>query len=115
MNSLPKSALVGNLDIGDLSFPCSVLSDGTRVLTQTAFMEGMGMYYSGWIAKNRTAEDIAAGIPHFLSFRSLKPFIEKHLSELQITVKYRTEGGRVAKGIKGISHQENNKRSSIEQ
>lgn len=98
---IPKAQFSGNLKIGDLQFPCSVLSDGTRILTQSDFMKGMGMYYSGWVAKNRPAEDATAEIPHFLSFKSLKPFVDKHLGDLQsIIVKYRTERGNLAHGIK---------------
>jgi len=90
----------GQLVIGDMVFPCSVLSDGTRILTQSDFMTGMGMYYSGWVAKNKPA-DQPADLPHFLAFESLKPFIDKHLGDLQsIVVKYRTEKGSVAHGIK---------------
>lgn len=101
VKDVPQAAYSGKLTIGDMSFPCSVLSDGTRILTQTDFMRGMGMYYSGWVAKNRSAEDVAADVPHFLSFRSLKPFVERHLGNLQsIIVKYRTERGSLAHGIK---------------
>jgi len=90
----------GELTIGDMTFPCSVLSDGTRILTQSNFMERMGMYYSGWVAKNKPSE-AAADLPHFLSFKSLQPFIDKHLGALQsIIVKYKTEKGSVAHGIK---------------
>lgn len=90
----------GVLTIGDLSFPCSVLSDQTRILTQSDFMTGMGMYYSGWVAKNKS-ENLPADLPHFLQFESLKPYIEKHLGDLQsIVVKYRTEKGSVAHGIR---------------
>ena len=54
------------------------------------------MYYSGWVAKHGPAD-----LPHFLSFKSLKPFIDKHLGDLQsITMKYRTERGALADGIK---------------
>ena len=98
---LPQAAYTGTLEIGEMSFTCSVLSNNTRILTQTDFMKGMGMYYSGWIAKNRPAEDAAAEVPHFLSFKSLKPFVDKHLGDLQpIIVKYRTERGNFAHGIK---------------
>lgn len=98
---LPVAEYNGILKIGDLEFPCAVLSDGTRVLTQSDFMAGMGMYYSGWVAKNRSAEDRAAEVPHFLGFKSLKPFIDKHLGDLQsIVVKYRTTGGAAALGIR---------------
>ena len=92
----PEAMYSGVLEIGDLSFPCSVLSDQSRILTTTDFMHGMGMYYSGWVAKHGPAE-----LPHFLSFKSLKPFIDKHLGALQsITMKYRTERGNLADGIK---------------
>lgn len=98
---IPQAVYTGTLDIGDMSFPCSVLSNGNRILTQSDFMKGMGMYYSGWVAKNRPAEDAAADVPQFLSFKSLKPFVNKHLGDLQsIIVKYRTERGNLAHGIK---------------
>ncbi len=97
---IEKATHTGTLHIGDMSFPCSVLSNGTRILTQSDFMAGMGMYYSGWVAKNRPSEQ-AADLPHFLAFKSLNPFIERHLGDLQsIIVKYRTEKGNLAHGIK---------------
>ena len=92
----PQAMYSGILKIGDMSFPCSVLSDQSRILTQTDFMRGMGMYYSGWVAKHGPAE-----LPHFLSFKSLKPFVDKNLGDMQsITMKYRTERGSLADGIK---------------
>lgn len=100
-HSTPKAMHSGMLTIGDISFPCSVLTDGTRVLTQSDFMSGMGMYYSGWVANNRSDEDVAADMPHFLSFKNLKPFIDRHLGDMQsIVVSYRTERGTAAHGIK---------------
>ena len=97
---LPQATHSGPLTIGDMVLPASVLSDGTRILTQSDFMSGMGMYYSGWVAKNRP-KDVPADLPHFLAFESLKPYIERHLGDLQsIVVKYRTEKGAVAHGIK---------------
>jgi hypothetical protein len=97
---LKKAEYPGEFKIGDMTFPCSVLSDGTRILTQSNFMKEMGMYYSGWIAKQQQ-KDQYADIPHFLAFKSLKPFIDKNLGDLQsIVVKYRTERGKIADGIK---------------
>lgn len=97
---LEQAKHTGVLTIGDMSFPCSVLSDGTRILTQSDFMTGMNMYYSGWVAKNKPT-DQPADVPHFLAFESLKPFVERHLGDLQsIVVKYRTEKGSLAHGIK---------------
>lgn len=99
--NIPKAEYSGHLTIGESVFPCSVLSDGTRILTQSDFMEGMGMYYSGWVANNRSPEEVAAEIPHFLAFKTLRPFVAKHLGDMQsITVKYRTEQNKLAHGIK---------------
>ncbi|NEZ68429.1 hypothetical protein D0962_37910 [Leptolyngbyaceae cyanobacterium CCMR0082] len=99
--NVPQASYSGELTIGNMAFPCSVLSDGTRILTQSDFMTGMGMYYSGWVANNRSAEDVAAEVPHFLAFKTLQPFVERHLGDLQsIAVKYRTERGNLAHGIK---------------
>ena len=101
LKDLPRAEYPGEVKIGDMVFPCSVLSDGTRILTQGDFMSTMGMYYSGWISANRDEEALAADIPQFLAFKALKPHIDKHLGDLQsITVAYRTERGAVARGIK---------------
>lgn len=97
---LEQATHSGTLKIGDMEFPCSVLSNGTRILTQSDFMHGMGMYYSGWVAKNKV-ENQAADVPHFLQFKSLKPFVDRHFNDLQsIVVKYKTERGAIAHGIK---------------
>lgn len=99
--STPQAIYTGELKIGDMLFPCSVLSDGTRILTQTDFMRGMGMYYSGWVSKNKSKDVASADIPHFLAFKALEPFVRKHLGDLQsISLKYRTEKGNLAHGIK---------------
>lgn len=64
-------------------------------------MKGMGMYYSGWVAKNRPESEGSAEVPHFLSFKGLKPFVERHLGDLQsIILKYRTATGQIAHGIR---------------
>jgi hypothetical protein len=98
---IPRAEYTGELKIGDMVFPCSVLSDGTRILTQSDFMKGMGMYYSGWVAQNRTSEEESAEVPHFLSFKGLKPFVDRHLGDLQSIIrKYKTATGGTAHGIK---------------
>ena len=83
---IPQAEHVGEVDIGGMLFPCSVLSDGTRILTQTDFMSGMGMYYSGWVARSKAKNESSADTPHFLAFKSLEPFIYQHLGDLQSIV-----------------------------
>lgn len=100
-NDVPQAQHTGTLTIGNVSFPCSVLTDGTRILTQSDFMTGMGMYYSGWVANNPVDKSGSADIPHFLAFKGLKVFVDIHLGGLQsVTVKYRTERGALAHGIR---------------
>lgn len=99
---IPKAEHTGEIRIGDMCFPCSVLSDGTRILTQSDFMDGMGMYYSGWVANNKAKNESSADLPHFLAFKNLEPFIKRHLGNLHsISVKYRIKDrNSVAHGIK---------------
>ena len=96
---IPKAAYTGELSIGELAFPCSVLSDGTRILTQGSFMSVMGMYYSGY-SSAKSSEEGSADIPIFLRSSKLEPFVSEHFKDLQfITVRYRTEKGLIANGI----------------
>lgn len=100
---LPKATHTGTLKLIDKEIPCAVLEDGTRVLTQSDFMDAMGMYYSGWVANNAPIDSSmgSAEIPHFLAQKTLIPFVNKHLGHLQsIVLKYKTERGALAHGIK---------------
>lgn len=93
----------GTLQIGDAEFPCAVLKDGTRVLTEMKFMEGMGMYRSGALSTRREPDpdDRGARVPLYLAFKNLKPFVSAHLSDVHIApLKYRTLSGNVAHGIR---------------
>ena len=101
---VPKADYEGTLKFGDISFKCAVIEkpDGSavRLISQTDFMDGMGMYYSGYIAKQHREKDAPAGVPMFLAQSALKPFVEANLEVLQFElVSYITEGGQLAKGI----------------
>jgi hypothetical protein len=100
---LPKATHTGELRLVDVTMPCAVLEDGTRVLTQSDFMTAMGMYYSGWVANNvpDITDMVPAAIPHFLAQKTLIPFVNKHLGHLpDIVLKYRTTNGTMAHGIR---------------
>ncbi len=98
-DDLPVAQYPGVLQLGDVSFPCAVLSDQrTRVLTETDFMEGMEMYRSGALSVRRGSER-GAREPLFLAFKNLKPFIDKHLGDVS-TMPFRTLSGNVAHGIR---------------
>ena len=99
--NLPTEEYTGTVKIGDLEFPCAVLSDGTRVLTETNFMERMGMYRSGALSVRRgAADETGARMPLYLAYKNLKPYVDKHLGDVHIRpLKYRTTRGLLAHGI----------------
>lgn len=76
----------------------AVLEDGSRIISETKFMEAMGMYRSGALSVRR--KDASAPIPLFLAHKNLKPFAEKHLGGVHFELKaYRTERGGLGRGI----------------
>jgi hypothetical protein len=99
--SAPLAEYNGSLKLGDLEIPCAVLSDGSRVLTETDFMNGMGMYRSGALSVRRERGTDSAQIPLYLAFKNLKPFINKNLGDVHdLVLKYKTESGGIAHGIR---------------
>lgn len=99
---VPTAEYSGELKFGDLVFPCAVLPDGTRVFSETDFMNGLGMYRSGALSVRREVSASAGGaqVPLYLSFKNLLPFIIKYLGDVHITPKkYKTLAGNTAHGI----------------
>lgn len=72
-----KATHTGELKIGELTIPCAVLEDGTRVLTQYGFLIAIGR--SGKPAKGRGSqfEEVAP----FLAVNNLKPFVDQALAD----------------------------------
>lgn len=102
--SLPKASNEGELKLGDMILKCAVIEQESgpplRVISQGEFMQATGLYYSGFIAKQRREQEGAAELPMFLAQSALKPFIEKHLTSLQFApFSYRTLTNSAAKGI----------------
>ncbi len=98
---IPQAEYTGTLKLGDAELPCAVLSDGTRVLTETDFMNGMGMYRSGALSVRREQNESGAQVPLYLAFKNLTPYINMHLGDVhELVLKYKTERGSVAHGIK---------------
>lgn len=97
---LPVAEYPGELQLGDIVLPCAVLSDGTRVLTETNFMAALGMYRSGALSVRRGQDDEGrAHVPLYLAFKNLEPFVAKHLGDVHIRpIKYRTLTGGTSKG-----------------
>ncbi len=97
---LPVAQYVGELTLGELTFPCAVLSDGSRVLTETNFMDVMGMYRSGALSVRREANEAGARIPLYLAFKNLQPFVIKHLGDVhEHQIRYKNLTGQISGGI----------------
>lgn len=98
---VPMAEYTGSLRLGDIEVPCAVLSDGSRVLTETDFMNGMGMYRSGALSVRRERNEDNSQVPLYLAFKNLKPYIEKNLGDFNdLILKYRTASGSTAHGIR---------------
>ena len=99
---IPVAEYLGEIKFTDsLSFPCAVLSNKTRVLTETDFMSGMGMYRSGALSvRRKDSYDASARMPLYLAFKNLEPFISKHLGDTHLKpLMYRTAKGGVGHGL----------------
>jgi hypothetical protein len=66
---LLKATHSGEINVANVTIPCYVLEDGTRVITQTGMAKALGM--------GRFAQ-----LPKFTSSQTLKPFIPLTLSDL---------------------------------
>ena len=93
---LPKATHDGELHIGDLTIPCAVLDDGTRVLTQEGFLIAIGR--SGKPAKGRGSQ--VEKIAPFLDLNNLKPFVSKELADSTKPIVFQVPSGPRAYGFK---------------
>lgn len=70
---IPYAAFPGELIVGNIKLTCYVLSNGTRVLTQTGVLNALGMSHGG---SGGTGGDRLA---KFLGGKLLKPFVSDEL------------------------------------
>ena len=95
---VPRATHAGPLKIADIGFDCAVLEDGRRVVSETKFMQSMGMYRSGALSTRR--KGAGAPIPLFLAYKNLIPFAEKHLGGVHYElIKFKSLEGGSSRGI----------------
>lgn len=103
---MPTAVYDGVLTISNgqdiIEFDCAVLEDETRVVSETKFMEAMGMYRSGALSTRReAATEGGTRTPLHLAYKNLKPFVDKHFDPVHSApIKYRTKQGNIAHGIR---------------
>src|SRR5882724_1221380 len=93
---IPQATHTGTLNIGDAEIPCAVLPDGTRLLTQAGFLGALGRSTK---PKGRS-QQVADGLPPFLSTISLKRLITQDIIDTTVPIIFRTESGVRAQGYK---------------
>lgn len=78
--NLPSVDFPGSVKLGDLSIPCAVLTDGTRVLSENGIANALLGGRSGASKrKKKAAGEAGAHLPLFVAPRQLEPFISNEL------------------------------------
>ncbi|MEX2643967.1 MAG: P63C domain-containing protein [Acetobacterales bacterium] len=94
---LPVAYYTGDIEVGDSTISCAVLSDGTRTLTQSDMMRALGRARQ---AKGRAYYDADVNLPAFLTAKNLKPFIPNELYVTSSQIEFRLPSGQRAFGYR---------------
>ncbi|OWK33646.1 P63C domain-containing protein [Sphingomonas dokdonensis] len=94
---LPAAEYTGDVDIGGTKISCAVLSDGTRVLTQSDMMRALGRARQ---AKGRAFYKGDVNLPAFITAQNLKPFIPEELYVTSSQVEFVLPSGQRAFGYR---------------
>jgi hypothetical protein len=79
--SIEIAKRIGVIEIGDISIPCAVLDDGTRVLSERAITKAFGGKRGGAHWRRLKENPNGAYLPIFLSAKNIQPFINKDLAD----------------------------------
>jgi hypothetical protein len=92
---LPEAEHEGDFSLGDTTISCAVLPNGTRIITQAAFLRALGRSRSPKAGTGvlSTVDEL----PFFLQAEALRPFISEDLAMSTNPIFYRTKLG--AKGV----------------
>jgi hypothetical protein len=80
----------GDLEIGDKKISCAVLSNGQRIITQTALFDAFD--------RPRKGEKRIDGLPSIVGAKNLIPYVTDELREKSVPVNYYLQNGSVASG-----------------
>jgi hypothetical protein len=86
----------GILTLGEISIPCAVLEDGTRVLTQEGFLKAIGRSGKPAAGRGSQVEKIAP----FLDLDNLKSFVDLELADSTKPIQFKVPAGSRAYGYK---------------
>lgn len=99
--SLPKVAYQGDLKIGDMSFNCRVLDDGTRLILSSDIQDKFGSSGGKTYKVKENAEKESSGpLPIFVASKPLIPFISRVFDESDLIPVECNNGGKIEKGYR---------------
>lgn len=84
----------GDLDLGGKLISCAVLSNGDRIITQTALFDAFN--------RPRKGEKRQEGLPSIIGAKNLLPYITDELLELCKPVHYYTDRGAIKTGYNAL-------------
>jgi len=93
---IQKATHSGELKIGNLTIPCAVLENKTRLLTQEGFYKAIGRSGKPAAGRGSSIEKLAP----FLDLNNLKPFVSEELANSTIPIQFQPIKGGRAFGFK---------------
>ncbi|ADP70680.1 Domain of unknown function P63C [Rhodomicrobium vannielii ATCC 17100] len=98
-SSLPSVDFSGTLNLGNVTIPCAILTDGTRVLSEFGITNAiLGSRSGASKRKKKAAEEAGAHLPLFIAPRHLEPFIPNDLESGPLTPIQYVDGRSVVIG-----------------
>lgn len=101
MSKILKADYRGELEIGDMTIPCAVLEDGTRVINENSIIKNLGSVGGkNYKLRSQNIEENDVGpMPLFLSSKALEPFIYGIFEEKDLLpIDYTTDGKNKLQG-----------------
>ncbi len=95
MAQMQKATHDGILNIGSKQLTCSVLEDGTRIISQTAIFDAFGRPPRG-----SRAADKVINLPSFIAAQNLLPYINQEVQEVIKPIPYINKHGNQVRGYK---------------
>lgn len=89
---LPAATHEGQLELGGLSLPVAVTSDGTRLMISKAFMTALGRPWKGSYGRNQ--------LPNFIDAKNLEPYVTTELIEAAEPIEFLNGHGQRAQGYR---------------
>ena len=90
----------GEFHIGSTDIACAVLPNGTRIITQAAFLRALGRSRSPKAGTGVLST--VDNLPFFLQAKSLQPFISNELRESTAPIFYKTKTGEKGVGYDAL-------------